>query len=286
MNRSLDFTNVAGGELRITRGSYARIRDYSLHALYRTVLVIVYVAILAPMVIIIISSFSDSLYLAFPPQGFSTMSYQRFWSNHALRNALNVSASVGVTTTILSLLLAAPAAYAIDRFEFKGRRLIEMMLMAPLTLPVLMLAIAIVIFTSTAQIPRSFWMLVASHVLVTIPFVLRVLLTALAGFDRTLEEASASLGAKPIETLRRVTIRILQPGILSAAILAFVISFGQITMSIFIGGEGLTTLPVEIFLITDFGYDVAITAVSVIVMLVGLIMLAIIEFITGLERVV
>ena len=104
------------------------------------------------------------------------------------------------------------------------------------------------------------------------------------GFDRTLEEASASLGARPFQTVWRVTIPILQPGTLTAAVLAFVMSFGQITMSVFLVGEGLTTLPVQIFLIADWGYDVAITAVSVVVMLVSLGVLIVVEKTTGLER--
>jgi putative spermidine/putrescine transport system permease protein len=264
----------------------ARLRDTLLRGLCRALLVLVYAAILAPMILVFVSSFSESLYLSFPPQGFSTVSYQRFWANPSLREALNVSFSVAVATMLVAMLLAAPAAYALDRFSFRGRRLVEMILMSPIMLPVLMLAIALLIFISTLQIPRSFMVLVAGHVLVSLPFALRVMLTALAGFDRSLEEAAASLGAGPLETLRRVTLPLLQPGILSAAVLAFVISFGQITMSLFLAGENLTTLPVEIFLITDFGYDVAITAVSVVVMLVALVVVTIIERATGLERVV
>ena len=123
-------------------------------------------------------------------------------------------------------------------------------------------------------------------IFVTTPFALRILVGAFAGLDRTLEEASASLGAPPLVTLRRVTLPLLQPGFLAAAVLAFVMSFGHITMSLFLAGEGMTTLPVEIFLIADFSYDVAITAVSVIVLGVALVIVSLVERTTGLDRVI
>lgn len=264
----------------------ARLRDRSLGLAYRALVALVLLALLSPLIVVAFSSVSETLFFSFPPRGFSAVAYQRFLANQALRESLTVSVQVGLATMVVSMLLAAPAAYAVDRFRFPGRRLIETALMAPVMLPVLMLAVALLIFMSQLQIPRSFAMLVAGHVLVTTPFALRVLLAALAGFDRTLEEASASLGAGPLETLRRVTMPLLQPGIFSAAVLAFAMSFGQITMSLFLAGEGLTTLPVEVFLIADFGYDVAITAVSVIVMAVALLVLVLIELTTGLEQIV
>lgn len=273
-------------ELSRARRRPARLRDRALGVAYRVLVGAVLLALVAPLIVTVFSSISETLFFSFPPRGFSTVAYERFLANQALREALGVSVKVGLATTVIAMLLAAPAAYAVDRFRFPGRRLIETVLMAPVMLPVLMLAVALLIFISQLQIPRSFAVLVAGHVLVATPFALRVLLTALAGFDRTLEEASASLGARPLETLRRVTMPLLQPGILSAAVLAFAMSFGQITISLFLAGEGSTTLPVEVFLIADFGYDVAITAVSVIVMAVALLVLVVIEKTTGLEDVV
>ncbi len=263
-----------------------RARDVCLTLLYRAVIGLVFVAIVLPLVIILVSSFSSSLYFAFPPQGFSLVAYQRFWGNPTLRQALNNSITVGLATMAVSMFLAGLAAYAIDRFQFPSRAAIETWLMSPVMLPVLVLAIALLMFVNQLHAAYGFWSLVASHVLVTAPFALRVLLSSLAGFDRTLEEASASLGARPFETLRRVTIPILQPGIFAAAVLAFVMSFGQITMSLFMAGEALTTLPVQIFLIADWGYDVALTAVSVVVMAVALVVVVAVQMTTSLEEAV
>ena len=276
----------AGRQRERDRPAWEPVRDSLLRALYRSAIVLVFIAIVTPLVIVVLSSFGDGLYFAFPPKGFGVVAYQRFWANDRLRSALTVTMVVALATMVLALLLAGPAAYAIDRFRFRGRRLLETWLMSPILLPVLVLAVALLMFISQLKIPRSLWVLVAAHVLVATPFALRVLLSSLAGFDRTLEEASASLGAQPFETLRRVTIPVLQPGILAAAVLAFVISFGQITLSLFLAGQGLTTLPVEVFLIADWGYDVAITAVSVVVIVVALVVLTIVELTTGVERVV
>lgn len=267
-------------------GAWPRARDAVVVACYRVIVALVLAAIVAPMLVIVFSSFSDTLYFAFPPKGVSLVAYRRFWANPTLRDALRFSLVVGGATMVCSLALAAPAAYAIDRFRFPGRGLIYGLLMLPAMLPVLMVAIALVMLVNVLHVPRHPALLVASHVFVTAPFALRVLVAAFAGLDRTLEEASASLGARPLVTLYRVTLPLLQPGFLSAAVLAFVMSFGHITMSLFLAGEGTTTLPVEIFLIADFSYDVAITAVSVIVLGVALVIVSFVERTTGLDRVI
>jgi putative spermidine/putrescine transport system permease protein len=267
-------------------GARARARDALLAIGYRAAVALVLAAILAPLLIVVFSSFSDTLYFAFPPRGGSLVAYRRFWANPTLREALRFSAGVGVAAMAGSLALAAPAAYAIERFRFPGRSLIYGYLMLPIMLPVLMVAIALVMLVNVLHLPRHPALLVASHVFVAAPLALRVLVAAFAGLDRTLEEASASLGARPLQTLRRVTLPLLQPGFLSAAVLAFVTSFGHVTMSLFLAGEGTTTLPVEIFLIADFSYDVAITAVSVIVLAVALVIVSLVEWTTGLDRVV
>lgn len=267
-------------------GAWPHARDRLLGGGYRLSVGLVLAAILAPMLVVVFSSISDTLYFAFPPRGVSLVAYRRFWANPTLQEALRVSVGVAAVTMVCSLLLATPAAYAVDRFSFPGRRLIYGLLMLPAMLPVLMVAIALAMLVSVLRVPRHPALLVASHVFVTLPFVLRVLVAAFAGLDRTLEEASASLGAPPLTTLRRVTLPLLQPGFLSAAVLAFVLSFGHVTMSLFLAGEGMTTLPVEIFLIADFSYDVAITAVSVLVLLVALVIVVLVERTTGLDRVV
>ncbi|MBI4013260.1 MAG: ABC transporter permease [Candidatus Rokubacteria bacterium] len=266
--------------------AWPRARDGLAGACYRVMVGVALAGIVAPMLVVVFSSFSDTLYFSFPPRGVSLVAYRRFWANPTLRDALRFSAAVGAATMVCSLALAAPAAYAIDRFRFRGRNLIHAFLMLPIMLPVLMVAIALVMLVNVLHVPRHPALLVASHVFVAVPFALRVLVAAFAGLDRQIEEASASLGARPLETLRRVTLPLLQPGFLAAAVLAFVMSFGHITMSLFLTGEGMTTLPVEIFLIADFSYDVAITAVSVIVLAVALVIVVVVERTTGLERVI
>lgn len=278
-----DSVTASGGP---TWSGWARARDALSSACYRIMVVLALAGIVAPLLVIVFSSFSDTLYFSFPPKGLSVVAYRRFWANPTLRDALRFSIVVGGVTMVCSLALAGPAAYAIGRFHFRGRSLIHAFLMLPILLPILMVAIALVILINVLHVPRHPALLVASHVFVATPFALRVLVAAFAGLDRGLEEASASLGARHLETLRRVTLPLLQPGFLSAAVLSFVMSFGQITMSLFLAGEGMTTLPVEIFLIADFSYDVAITAVSVIVVAVALVIVVVVERTTGLERVI
>ncbi|MBI2847531.1 MAG: ABC transporter permease [Chloroflexi bacterium] len=266
-------------------GVLIRLWNQAPSILFRLVLFVIFFLLIAPPAIVLISSFSRALFFTFPPQGLSLIAYERFIANPALVSALKVSTTVGLANMVFALVLGIGAAFVIDRYRFPGRDVLEAVLLAPLMLPVLVLSIAILMFISQLHIPRNFWLLTISHVLVTTPFVLRIMLAGMAGFERVLEEASASLGARPWQTIVKVTFPVLQPTILSAGVLAFVVSFGQVTLSIFLAGQKLATLPVVIWAYADYSYDVAITAVAAVIIFVTIVVLAIVEKTTGVERV-
>jgi putative spermidine/putrescine transport system permease protein len=254
--------------------------------LYRSATALAFAGIVAPMLIVVVASFNDVRYFSFPPTGFSTLAYRQFWANAPLKNGLLTSLKIAAFATLLTILITAPAAYAIDRFRFSGRRAVELLLMTPLILPQIVIAVALLVFLSTLAVPRNAATLVGAHVLISIPFALRILLSALAGFDRHLEEASANLGARPLQTVWRVTLPVLQPGILTASVIAFVTSFGNTTVSIFLAGPATgTTLPVAIFTAAESESDVSLLAVSVVVITISLLGVAVLDKFTALERV-
>ena len=273
-------------EVKITvHGLRHRVRDGALTALYRTMIVLAYFLLLAPMVLVIFMSFTETL-VRFPPESFSTIAYKLFWADETLRDGLNVSVRIGLVTMALTLALVGPAAYAIDRYRFPGRNAIETAIMSSLLVPNMVIAIGLAVLLSQLQFDRNIYQVAAGHMAIASPFTLRVLLASLATFDRSLEEASASLGAHPLQTVRRVTIPILRPGIIAAGVLAFAASFGNITISVFLSGVGTTTLPVVIFANSEFGdRSLEIAAVSSIVIAIAVVVVFIVERTTGLRRV-
>ena len=267
---------------------FDRYRDSTLRLLYRWAIIIAYVGLMAPLVIVIVASFSKKRFFDFPPSldSLGVLSYTQLIQHAELKRSLLLSVELAVTTMVVTMVISALAAYAIDRFRFPGRTQVELVLMAPLILPPSVLAIAVLVFISTVKIDPSFWILAGAHVLITIPFALRVMLAALAGFDRSMEEASASLGARPLQTIRRVTIPMLQPGFLAAGIFAFVISFGNVTVSVFLSSAGSgTPAPVAMFAASEYSYEVTITALAVVMMVVAFSVIGVVERVTGLERV-
>ena len=286
MSQRADTRRSAPLEVKVTvHGLRHRVRDGALTALYRTMIVLAYFLLLAPLALVIIMSFTETI-VRFPPQSFSTIGYQSFWADENLREALNVSIRIAAVTMVLTLAVVGPAAYAIDRYRFPGRNAIETAIMSSLLVPNMVIAIGLAVLINRLHLPRNIYVVAAGHMAIAAPFTLRVLLASLATFERALEEASAILGARPWQTVLRVTIPILRPGIIAAGVLAFAASFGNVTISVFLAGVGTTTLPVEIFANSEFGdRSLEITAVSSIVIAVSVLVVIIVERTTGLKRV-
>ena len=157
---------------------FDRYRDSTLRLLYRWAIIIAYVGLMAPLVIVIVASFSKKRFFDFPPSldSLGVLSYTQLIQHAELKRSLLLSVELAVTTMVVTMAISALAAYAIDRFRFPGRTQVELVLMAPLILPPSVLAIAVLVFISTAKIDPSFWILAGAHVLITIPFALRVML--------------------------------------------------------------------------------------------------------------
>jgi len=289
MSKRADVIQAREPMMGVRHRTFDRYRDPTLRLLYRWAIIIAYVGLMAPLVIVFVASFSTKRFFDFPPSldSLGVLSYSQLIQHTELKRSLLLSVELAVTTMVITMAITALAAYAIDRFRFPGRTQVELVLMSPLILPPSVLAIAILVFISTVKISPNFWILAGAHVLITIPFALRVMLAALAGFDRTLEEASASLGARPWQTIMRVTIPVLQPGFLATGIFAFVISFGNVTVSVFLSSASTgSTAPVAMFAASEYSYEVTITALAVVMMAISFLVVGVVERLTGLERVI
>lgn len=246
---------------------------------------LVYITLSLPAVIIIISSFTAGNNLRFPPEGFSLKWYSAAFASEPFMTSLWISTRLALIATICSLAIGISAAFVLDRYNFKGKETFRTLTLSPLIIPMVVLGLGLLQFLSWLGLSQTFIGLLIGHVLITLPYVVRTLTAGFILFDKTLEQAAMNLRASPWTVLRKITLPLLAPALISAAVFAFVTSFGNITLSIFLGFGGETTLPVQIFTYVEHSYDPILAAVSTIVILVTLVVIAIVEKFSGMEKI-
>jgi putative spermidine/putrescine transport system permease protein len=231
---------------------------------------VAFLYILLPLGFVTWLSFYSQEIPSYPPEGYTLRWFHAIMSNDRFIDGLLLSLQLGVIATVLGLLVSVPAAICISYFRFRGRELLNNLLLFPLMVPGVVLGTALYIFHVETEIATglpilgSLGGLVWGHVLLTIPWIVRLVIASLAGFDRTLEEAAQSLGATPWTTFRRITLPGILPGVVAGAMFAFVASFGNLEMSLFLVGPGRTTLPIAILQYLQWKIDPTIAAVSVV----------------------
>lgn len=253
----------------------------------RAVSLFVFIFLLLPIVVVVVTSFSGSPGLVFPPTRFTLDWYSQI--SPEFFQAMKVSLYVALGATALSTLLGAPAALGIVRGRFAGRTLINALCLSPLTVPALVIGVALFHFATTLwdvfglSLAGTIVGLTLGHTAFAIPFVIRAVVAGHAHFDETLEEASLSLGATPLATFFRVTLPLLLPGVLSGAIFSFIMSFDDVPVALFLGGSDATTLPVKIYSSVEFSIDADVMAVSSIVIAGSLVCMLILDRLVGLH---
>jgi putative spermidine/putrescine transport system permease protein len=232
--------------------------------------------ILLPLISITWLSFYWQEIPSFPPEGYSLRWYASIPGNARFVDGLLLSLQLGVAATALGLALGVPAAICLWRFRFRGREALNNLLLMPLMVPGVVLGTALYCFHVETEIATglpiigSILGLLSGHLLIVIPWIVRLVLASLAGFDRTLEEAAQNLGADRWATFRRVTLPSILPGVVAGALFGFVASFGNLEMSLFLVGPGRTTLPIAILQYLEWKIDPSIAAVSVVqIVLIG-----------------
>jgi len=248
--------------------------------------------ILLPLIFITWLSFYRQEIPSYPPEGYTLHWFGAIMGNDRFISGLLLSLELGVIATALGLLVSVPAALCIANYRFRGREVLNSLLLSPLMVPGVVLGTAIYVFHVETEIATglpilgSLGGLVWGHVLITIPWIVRLVTASLAGFDRTLEEAAQSLGATPLRTFWRVTLPSILPGIVAGAMFAFVSSFGNLEMSLFLVGPGRTTLPIAILQYLQWKIDPTIAAISVVQILLVAIAMLITDRFVRLSRVV
>ncbi len=232
----------------------------------------VYLFMFLPVAVVVLLSFNASHFGAFPMTGFSFRWFATLWQNEAVMRAFRTSLILGGLTALISTTLGVLAALALVRYTVRARNLVATVLIAPLLVPEVVLAVALLLFLNFAGIGKSMPMLLAGHVIFTLPFVFLVVQARLVGIRRDIEEAALSLGASPVQTFFSVTLPLLMPAVAAGALFAFTISFDNITGTLFWKPGGVETVPTQIFAMLRHSISPEINALGtvMIVMTVGL----------------
>jgi len=251
--------------------------------LYLAVNIAILVFLLAPIAIVIVFALNPTPFIQFPPVGVSLRWFEKFFASREFMHALGFSLEVAAMTTVAATLLGASAALAIARGNLPGSRLIVATMLSPLMLPAILTGLALFQSYVLLDVGRPQWGLVAGHTLVTIPYVVRTTLAVLHNFDLRLEEAAQNLGASPTRTFFEVTLPLIKPGVLAGAIFAFIVSFDQFPVSLFLVAPGNETLPITLFNYLKFDLDGTIGAASVVSILLALIVVIALDRTVGLR---
>lgn len=232
--------------------------------LIRIYIVLLSIFLLAPIIVVVISSFSGESYFVFPPRSFSLKWYINFFNSTEFMGALKVSLKLGFTVVILTLFLGTLASVALVRFNFPGKKIVHSFFLLPLMLPAIILAISLLIFYSRIRILGSFSGLVCAHMLLTTPFVLRAVMGCLYTISWSTDEVAQNLGANKLQSFFYVILPQIKFGLITATIFAFIISFDEVVVSLFIVGALTKTLPVYIYNYLEYTTDPTIAAIATI----------------------
>jgi putative spermidine/putrescine transport system permease protein len=222
----------------------------------------VLVFLIAPVVIILIVSFSGADYLSFPPPGLSLRWYRRFLGTDVWRQGLVVSTQVAALTMVFATVLGFLASLALVRGRFRGKAAIYAFLLSPMIVPTIITAIALYFFFVRIKATGSILAMALGHTVLALPVVVIIIAATLQGLDIRLEQAALSLGASRLTALRRVTLPLIMPGVLSAALFAFLTSFDELLIPLFLSGVEVQTLTVRVWNSLLLEVDPTIAAVS------------------------
>ena len=224
-------------------------------------------AVLAlPLIVLLGVSVNPGVEQVFPPQGFSLRWYANLANRHGFIDAARLTLMLAVGSTIVSVVVGLLAGIAITRVSFPGKDLVLTILLSPLIVPQVVVGMAFLITLSSLGIVTSVISLAILHCVITLPFAARVIVSALAASSRSLEEAAQSLGASPTRAFLSVTVPMIRPGLVAAAIFAFVTSFENFTASQFLVWDR-TTLPVELYNFVQTESDPTAAALSSLILL-------------------
>jgi putative spermidine/putrescine transport system permease protein len=241
--------------------------------------VVLLIFVLAPTVMIMAASVNRSATLTFPPRGLTLDWYGAAVSTllsgdfGGAQQSLTVSLVVALTSAALASLVGFPAAYALVRLRFPGRRVLEVLVSLPLVFPAVSFGIGLLILLSRLAVDLPYGRLILADTILAIPFVVRNVSASLAGLSRSLEEAAWTLGASRAYAFRKIVLPLARPGLISGLFLAFIVAFNEFTVAFFLYSPKAQPFSIWIFQRTEAAFDTSLTAIGTIVLGFNLLLL-------------
>lgn len=244
---------------------------------------LVYFFLIAPLLIIALTSFGESEFLRFPPDSFSFRWFINVFQTEMFISTFIISLKVAVISTFLALLMGIPASYIISRGNFKHKRLIESFFLSPVLIPQIVFGFSLFNFLIIKLKLPVFSSLLIGHTIFIIPYIIRVISANLENFDYEIEEAAVIFGSSPLKTFFIVVLPNISSGVIASFILAFINSFNNVPISVFLTGPGISTLPIQMMSYVEYYFDPTVAALSVLLMLMTTVLMFIIERSLGLN---
>jgi len=233
-------------------------------------LLIIY--LLTPISLVGILSFSSSNYLEFPPPGFSLRWYESFLDSRDFQRGFSTSIIIASISSICSTLIGTMAAISFIRHSFIGKRYLNVLFLAPLVVPYVVLATGLFRVFLLMGIEGSIAAVTIAHTVVNIPYVVLLVSAVLFGMDKSIEESAISLGANQLKTFRLVTLPLIAPGVMAGFLFAFIMSFDEFIIAFFLSSPTMRTLPVVMFSRLREMIDPTISAVSMILVIISVVL--------------
>lgn len=235
---------------------------------------LVFAFVYLPIALVVITSFNQATITTLPIEQLDTRWYRELFEDTKTLQSLWTSLQVGVISTAVATALGLLSALAIVRHNFHGKSLFMLLTVMPMLAPGIIMGVSLLLFARFVGFQTGFVAVMLGHVLLSLPYCTFILISSLARFDRSLEEAARGLGAGELSVLWRVTLPGIAPGIIGAALFAFTISIGEFVVSFFLTSAGTTTLPIRIYSIVKVGITPEINAVSTLILVATLVLSA------------
>lgn len=250
----------------------------------KIIAILVFLFLMAPLVVIILASFSPTALVVFPPKGFSLEWYGNiFGSSTNFVSGFRNSILVAAIATAADILLGVTASLSVSRYRFRGKDGLVAFFTSPMYVPSITFAFVLLqTFSAMGSVP-AFWRILLGHGVIVLPYIVRNTLAVLAGFDWTLEDAAASLGAGPVQVFFKVTVPIIRPGVIAGALLSFLYSFDEAVLSSLLSSPKFITLPVRIMNYMEFSFDPTLAAISTLLILFSFVAILLMERFVGLD---
>ncbi len=246
------------------------------------VAILVFAFLVLPLIIITITAFGEGAAIQFPIEGFTFQWFTQVFQSESFRDSFLTSMGISFSATILALIVGIPVAYALAKSSFKGKDALKAFFLSPTVVPGIVIGFVLYqFFIISLRIPLVAGLL-AGHFLVTLPYVIRVVGSSLEQFDFSIEEAAWGLGCGKAGAFFKVVLPNITSGISAAFMLAFINSFNNIPVSMFLSGPGISTFPSTLMNYIEYNYDPSVSAVSVLLMAGTILIMVIVDKTLGI----